>query len=378
VQLTISARDDSPGAIQMRLREGTGTWSSWSALETSTWYRVSPGDGLKTVSVEFLDIYGNQSRTYSASITLDTRAPRITNVRSSVTASSATITWNTDEPAGSRVEFGTSSSRMAESAGASGFTGADASTPSGDVGTRAVIVTPVPSSSLRTTHSVTVTGLRASTTYYYQVVSVDAAGNVAALSGLTFTTSGGIPPVTPPVIPPVTPPVIPPVTPPVIPPVTPPANTKNVNFAAASNGGKVTVSKFSPAKSGSAARPGSAAIDGDAKTYWEADLDQVAQWMTIEFSGPKVIDYVRTTSQMGYYPTSFVVEAEIDGKWISVGGFASITEESKVQKRTGTTVMHEFSFEPIAVTKIRLTVRRVSNPTNPVRLYEVEAMYTGK
>ena len=147
---------------------------------------MSSGDGQKTVSVEFMDAAGNRSRTYSASITLDTRAPRITNVRSSVTTTGATITWNTDEPAGSRVEFGTVRTSLNSVAGATAFSSSDAASPAGDVSTRAIIVTPVPTSQLRTSHSVTITGLRPSTTYYYQVVSVDAAGNVAVQSGFVY------------------------------------------------------------------------------------------------------------------------------------------------------------------------------------------------
>ncbi|MGB4338502.1 MAG: fibronectin type III domain-containing protein, partial [Bacillota bacterium] len=193
VQLAISAQDDFPGALQMRLREGSGSWSAWGPLQTSMWYRLSSGDGQKTVSVEFMDAAGNRSRTYSASITLDTRAPRITNVRASVTTNSATITWNTDEPAGSRVEFGTVSSRLTSSAGATAFSSSDAASPAGDVGTRAIIVTPVPTSQLRTSHSVTITGLSPSTTYYYQGVSVDAAGKVAVQSGFSFTTASTTP-----------------------------------------------------------------------------------------------------------------------------------------------------------------------------------------
>ena len=72
VRLSIAARDDSPGPIEMRLRDGTGAWSGWMPVQQSMTYRISPGDGSKTVYVEFRDIYGNQSRSYSASIILDT------------------------------------------------------------------------------------------------------------------------------------------------------------------------------------------------------------------------------------------------------------------------------------------------------------------
>ena len=81
---------------------------------------------------------------------------------SGITASTATITWTTDEPATSQVEYGITVS----------------------YGSVTVLDT-----NLVTTHSVNLSGLSAYTTYHYQVKSQDAAGNEVTSEGHSFTTS---------------------------------------------------------------------------------------------------------------------------------------------------------------------------------------------
>jgi hypothetical protein len=89
----------------------------------------------------------------------DVTAPVITNVAVSTATSSATVTWTTSEPATGQVGFGTTTSYGSASA----F-----------------------DSSLSTSHTATLTGLSAGTTYHFQIVSTDAAGNMAATSDATF------------------------------------------------------------------------------------------------------------------------------------------------------------------------------------------------
>ena len=79
---------------------------------------------------------------------------------SGITPDSATITWTTDEPATSRVDYGLTASYG----------------------------TVVSDAALATSHSTELTGLAAATLYHYQVTSVDAAGNPASSADLTFTT----------------------------------------------------------------------------------------------------------------------------------------------------------------------------------------------
>jgi uncharacterized protein (TIGR02597 family) len=83
-----------------------------------------------------------------------------------VTATSATITWTTDESATSQVEFGPTV------AYGSSF--------------------PVPADpALVTAHSVILTGLSSGQLYNYRVKSMDAAGNSVNSGNFTFTTTGG-------------------------------------------------------------------------------------------------------------------------------------------------------------------------------------------
>ncbi|WP_428235481.1 lamin tail domain-containing protein [Gracilimonas sp.] len=92
----------------------------------------------------------------------DTTPPVISSVQSSnIGANSATITWGTDELATSQVDYGTTTSYgSAESSG-----------------------------SFTTSHSLTLTGLTANTTYNYQVSSTDGSGNSSSSGNFTFTTA---------------------------------------------------------------------------------------------------------------------------------------------------------------------------------------------
>ena len=104
------------------------------------------------------------ARTYTATFSGsgDVTAPVISNVRvSQVTRTSAVITWTTNEPSTSVVDYGRTT--------ALGSTSAD--------------------TTLVTTHSRRLSGLSGFSTYYYRVSSRDAAGNRAASATLSFRTS---------------------------------------------------------------------------------------------------------------------------------------------------------------------------------------------
>ena len=82
----------------------------------------------------------------------DTTPPVISNVQvGSITDSTAAVTWTTNEPADSQVRYGT------------------IIPPSGTAYASGNV----------TTHSITLTGLSAGTTYYYEVQSTDSSGNAA-------------------------------------------------------------------------------------------------------------------------------------------------------------------------------------------------------
>jgi hypothetical protein len=112
------------------------------------------------------------STTNGSSTVVDTTAPDITFPdQPTVSATSAGILWETDEPSSTQVEYGTSNTYGTREPAQPGDDPAS--------GTSLGVVT----------HSVVLTGLQPNTTYHYRVRSIDAAGNEAVSSDKTFTTS---------------------------------------------------------------------------------------------------------------------------------------------------------------------------------------------
>jgi hypothetical protein len=97
----------------------------------------------------------------------DTVAPTISSIVVVPAVTTATITWGTNEPADGTVYFSTSL----------------------PVNTSATATQLVSSSAKLTTHSLTLTNLTASTTYYAVVRSRDANGNASLSSPLSFVTN---------------------------------------------------------------------------------------------------------------------------------------------------------------------------------------------
>lgn len=90
----------------------------------------------------------------------DTQAPSVSGIGAAATATTATITWTTDEPASSLVEYGPTS--------AYGDSASDAAS--------------------STSHAVALTGLVPDTVYHYRVTSADPAGNATTSQDFTFLT----------------------------------------------------------------------------------------------------------------------------------------------------------------------------------------------
>ncbi|MFQ5470861.1 MAG: fibronectin type III domain-containing protein, partial [Gammaproteobacteria bacterium] len=113
--------------------------------------------------------YNHTGNSAAIHVVSDSIPPSITNIASSaISGNSATITWDTNEAADSQVEYGTSTNF-------GNFTPVD--------------------NALVTNHSLTVTGLSPTTTYYYRVISKDAAGNAGTSYTYTFTTGDTTAPV---------------------------------------------------------------------------------------------------------------------------------------------------------------------------------------
>jgi parallel beta-helix repeat protein len=136
---------------------------------TTYQFRVKSRDAASNLAVS-----GNQSLTTTT--TADTTAPVISAVSaSSITTNSAVITWTTNEPADTQVEYGTTTA----------------------YGTSTTLNT-----AKVTQHSVTLSNLSAGTTYQYRVKSKDAASNLAVSTNRSLTTSTAPPPPPPPPPPP--------------------------------------------------------------------------------------------------------------------------------------------------------------------------------
>ncbi len=138
-------------------------WGSTSLPSASTGYTV-----VRTDSTVDTDTYAdwttaaNNGDPQTQGSAPDTTPPVISDVQAtSITQDSAVIQWTTDEASDSVVEYGTSSGNYTHSSS---------------------------DSAMVTAHSVSLSGLTASTTYYYRVKSTDASDNTANSTEYQFTT----------------------------------------------------------------------------------------------------------------------------------------------------------------------------------------------
>jgi hypothetical protein len=122
-------------------------------------YRVKSKDGASPPNLAT-----STDNTFTT-VTPDVTPPAITLVASSgLTENDATITWTTNEPADSQVQYGTTTA----------------------YGTSTTL-----DATLVTSHTATITGLLQNTLYHYHVLSRDAAGNLQTSGDFTFTTLAG-------------------------------------------------------------------------------------------------------------------------------------------------------------------------------------------
>ena len=121
---------------------------STAPYETS-WTSTAYPDGQHTVRAVAFDAAGNSADS-SVAVVVHNLAPTLTEVTTGTGVTTATVSWMTDEPATSRVEYGLDAT----------------------YGTSSPIDT-----TRVTSHSVALTGLSPSTTYHFRVESTDAVGN---------------------------------------------------------------------------------------------------------------------------------------------------------------------------------------------------------
>ena len=158
--------DNYPGALAYSFKMDGDAWYSYALSTTTTFNNLS--QGTHTFSVTAKDQAGNEDPTPALrTFTVDSLPPVISVIQPAPALDSAIVTWTTNEPSSSQIEYGTSV--------AYGFE-----------------TTPQPS--LVTNHGVTLSGLNQNTTYHYRIKSIDSCGNQAVSSDLTVTTLSDVTP----------------------------------------------------------------------------------------------------------------------------------------------------------------------------------------
>ena len=173
INLSWTASTDNVAVTGYRVERcsGSTTCSNYSQIATpSTNSYSNTGLSAGTIyryRVRSVDAAGNLSSYSSTSNTttqalLDTIPPTISSVTlSSITSSGASVSWTTNEPVNTQVDYGLTAS----------------------YGNSSTL-----NSSLVTSHSATLSGLSAGTAYHYRVKSRDSAGNLSQSSDNTLTT----------------------------------------------------------------------------------------------------------------------------------------------------------------------------------------------
>jgi thermitase len=162
VTLTATASDNTQmGGVQFKMDGANVGSEDTSYPYTYSWNSGSIPFGSRTITAVARDVVNNTATSSPITVTVDNTAPSLSDVtKDNITAVGATISWTSDEPASSQVEYGLTNA----------------------YGNLSAL-----NSTLDTSHSVTLAGLSPVTTYYYRVRSRDSVGNLGLSSG-TFTT----------------------------------------------------------------------------------------------------------------------------------------------------------------------------------------------
>ena len=164
VTLTAFASDDvGIQSVQFQI-DGTNLGSAiTSAPYTTTWNSTGVSDGTHTITAIVTNVVGAQNSA-TKSVTVENTPVSLSSISATSSYTTATSTWTTNEPATSEVLIG----------------------PTTSYGTTYY------SATLGTSHSIALSGLTASSTYHYIVVSTNAVGNTATSSDQTFTTAAPV------------------------------------------------------------------------------------------------------------------------------------------------------------------------------------------
>jgi hypothetical protein len=167
VTVAASASDDvGVAGVQFKVDGAALGAEVTAAPYTTAWDTRTAANGSHTLTAVARDGAGNATTSAAVAVIVgnsDFTPPVISGVAASgITSAGATVTWATDEPADSQVEYGTTTAYGASTA----------------VDPAAVV-----------THSQPLANLAAATLYHYRVRSRDAAGNLAVSGDSTFTTA---------------------------------------------------------------------------------------------------------------------------------------------------------------------------------------------
>ena len=156
---TIGSIGYSGDVLSFRVAAGTGASGLYGMVPASfggKTLKTLARDGIplsttrETIKGVDYALFAAATGDYTATYETDTTAPAISAVTATATGTSATVTWTTDEPSDSRVDYGTAPGSLTAN---------------------------VSDASLVTSHSATLTGLTPGTTYHFRVRSADASGN---------------------------------------------------------------------------------------------------------------------------------------------------------------------------------------------------------
>ncbi|WKZ25554.1 MAG: fibronectin type III domain-containing protein [bacterium] len=176
---TASDAVSAVSSVAVAISDGFNYWTGvtfdsltrvWLAVTgTVSWeYVFSPtSDGEYTIESRAIDSASNQATSSEISFNYDGTTPQITRVESvEATASTAVISWETNELSSTQLEYGTNT----------------------NVGLNTTTTVEIDTSPRVTEHSVSLSGLQSCTTYHYRVISRDSAGNTLTGSNKSFTT----------------------------------------------------------------------------------------------------------------------------------------------------------------------------------------------
>ena len=169
VTLSATASDNvGVSSVQFRLDGGNlgGPVAGAGPSYALSWDTTTVSNGTHVLSASATDAAGNTGVSAQISITVSSTStsPLISNVLASgITTSTAGIVWTTNVASDTQLAYGT---------------------------TTAYGSTSPLNSSMVTAHSVSLTGLAASTTYHFKAMSRDSQGNLGSSGDFTFTTPG--------------------------------------------------------------------------------------------------------------------------------------------------------------------------------------------